>query len=352
MQCYVDHRLLKLIEKKSHSDNWPFKLLIDHAINREDLSLDILLGWPSLLELLDLGNLFEDFPYLTHQSELYSFIIARLAYASEQENLIRAYDQIFVECLTYVKALPMIHPDVLLEKIEKKQRLLQSHGDTSFFSASLGRYEKLLAEDPKNFMHDLILYLAWDRVCINLAMIFEHVSVDVNVQPGLNVFKHCLIESFEHITGQRRTRPSFFRLMEALYAFQMRNENMDSPTDAEWSILCEGAVALTPREKLSDAWFIDGAIKSQSQLNEIGNHKELLKVLTIDSPENIHASMSLASYMIHILNTSNTGKVFYFQPTEVMCLKEKEGQLYDVCTLRFFDSFLNESLETNSESFD
>ncbi len=123
--------------------------------------------------------------------------------------------------MTHIKALPCIQAPFLIDRIQKKRQSLALSQINEIFAQSLDDYEQSLLQNPSYTMHDLILYLAWDRVCINLAVIFEHDFSNANHR-GLEVLKECLLESFQHITSEGRTIPSFFRAIEALYAYQMR----------------------------------------------------------------------------------------------------------------------------------
>jgi hypothetical protein len=262
----------------------------------------------------------ENFPTFDKQNELFTLMIYLLPLEAEKEHLIRAYDQVFVECLTHVKAMPQMDPAFLLKHIQQKMQSL-TQAD-KLFVQSLARYEQRLLEYPAHFMHDLILFLAWDRACVNLAIVFEHPSPDVNIQSGLEVLKECLLESFQHITAHGRTAPGFFRLIETLYAYQMREERLQIHTEDEWTILCESASALKPREILGDVWYIDAAVADEEKLKKMEQENERLKVFTMDSADKVRASLSLARYMIDKLKNETAEWRYSLAPVEVICLKE------------------------------
>lgn len=175
-------------------------------------------------------------------------------------------------------------------------------------------------------MHDLILYLAWDRVCVHLAIVFENVDQNPNIRNGLEVLKECLLESFQHITSQGKTLPGFFRLVETLYAYQMREEYLQTYTDSEWLILCEGSRALKPRESLGDLLYIDAAVVHDQELNE--TPKEFLKMFTLEVVEKVNASLSLADYMIEQLKRDDPRWRYNLRPVEIICLREFQGSLF------------------------
>lgn len=326
MKFFTDNTLIeKILSSSETSDAISLQKIINEiAPSEHDHSLQIMLPWPSLLKYLGLEQLLENFPVFDSQNALFTFITSLLPLKTEKELLIRAYDQIFVECLTQIKALPQIDSSFLLQLIKEKRHSFDVQVD-SLFAQSLDHYEKQLLEHPTYLMHDLILYLAWDRVCVNLAILFEHPNSN-DIQSGLHILKECVLESFQHISAQGRTSPSFFRLVETLYAYQMREENLDLPTDAEWTILCAGASVLKLRENLPDVWYIDAAIVDKQKWNytQHETEKNCIKVFTFDSPEKVKACLSLILYMIDKLKEGPIEWHYFLSPVEIICLK-KEG---------------------------
>lgn len=322
MKTFIDNKLIQKITSETvDKENSLLKAYLKAGILTNDQPMQVMLGWPSLLEYLDLESLFENFPTLDNQNELFALIISTLPLESEKDFLIRLYDQVFVECLTHVKALPQIDPTFLIQRIQQKRQ-----SSLKLFAQSLDRYERLLLEHPAHIMHDLILYLAWDRVCVNLAILFEYRSPEVDIRSGLDVLKECLLESFQHITAHGRTAPSLFRLMEALYAYQMREENLPIYTDSEWSILCQSACALKPREILSDVWYIDAAVTDDQKLKEMDKEKKNLRVLTMDSVDKVQACLAFVHYMIDKLKLETEWQ-YSLCPIEVVCLQEYGNDL-------------------------
>lgn len=301
---------------------------IEAGILTEDQLIQIAFGWPSLLEYLNLELLFENFPKFDQQDEILHFIIATLSLQPEKERLIHLYDQLFANCLTHVKALPEIQPKFLLNQIQKKRQT-----DTQV-AQLLDLYERSFVEHLSSTMHDLILYLAWDRVCMNLAIVFEHIDYNTNIINSLKILKECLIESFQHITSQGRTSPSFFRLIETLYAYQMRDENLQTHTEAEWLILCQSARALKSRNLLSDIFYIDAAILEKEKLNKLEQKKEIIRVFTLDSPEIVRATLSLAHYMIEKLSHEIPNWQYSLCPIEIICITESENHFKFNTTIR------------------
>ncbi len=286
MKTYIDNRVMRKAE----------------LITEEN---QITFSWASLLKYLDMEPLFENFPVFDEENDLFAFMISAIAKDEEEELIIRLYDQVFVECLTHVKAIPQIHLEFILDKIQKNKSL--------FF---LEKYERLLMESPYEAIHGLILYLAWDRVCVNLTKIFEYVFPDLKKREGLETLKKCLVESFLHITGQGKSRPSFFKLMEALYAYQMREENLQAHTEEEWLVLCQGLGVLSHGGDLSDVVYIDAAL---------GKSVEPVKIVTLDPAEEVKIGLSLGRCLVDKLKKEFLEWQYDFAPLEIVCLKENTG---------------------------
>lgn len=317
MKAFIDNNLIRKITS--------FGTGCGENLMPQGPEIEAVFCWPSLLENIGQGDLFDKFPKFDEQNSLFVFIISSLTTETEPDLLIRLYDQVFVECLTNVKALEPISPEFLLYHIRENLEL--NFSETNLFTTALRRYERLFVDDPHNTMHDLILYLAWDRVCVNMAIIFEHVFPDQKIPINMNVLRDCLIESFVHITAQGRTVPGFFRFVEALFAYQMREENLQGPTDEEWDILCQSARALEPRDELADIFYVDAAIDTATGLRRIYTDKEPIKVLTIDSAEKVNAGIMLARYTIGKLKKEFVNWPYDLRQAEIFCLKEDDSGL-------------------------
>lgn len=298
MNTFIDHSLLQKISAGEKQN-----LLND--------PVDVTFGWPTFLGYLGLGSLFDAFPKFDEQNQLFVCLTCALASESTKDLMIRIYDQLFVECLTQVKALGEINSAHLLNLIQTKR---SSEKPNSLFLLSLQRNEKALLENPYHTIHDLTLYLAWDRMCVNLATAFDFIYPEIKTTDGLTILKECLLESFQHITEQGKTSPGFFRLVEALFAYEMREENLQLHTDSEWEILCQSSKALRSREHLSDIFYIDAALTKTPET--------LLRIYTLDSPDRVNSSFSLARLMNKKANWQ-----YIFSPVEVVCIKESESGL-------------------------
>lgn len=335
MRAFIDN---KLIEKIAIGENPKEVEAFLETCAKEGILTDgqlvqVSFGWPSLFEYIQQGGVLTTFPQFGDDHPLFALLMAVLTANPERDVVIRLYDQIFVECLTQVKALPQIHPAFLLEMIRQRRHKILSLQIKHIFSSSVEHYEKYLSEDPYNAIHDLTLYLAWDRVCIYLAIVFENMTPGLKIREGLDVLKECLIESFQHITAHGRTAPSFFRLMEALYAYYMRDEQLQSYNESDWAILCQGSQALKPRENLSDVFYIDAAIVSERELKHSQKGKDFFTVLTLDSVEKVSSTLSLAQFMINQLKKEEKGWLYTLCPVEIVCLEEIDGTFSVVDTI-------------------
>lgn len=322
MKASIDTKLIqKLVYEEDAAKRQAFLDDCRQALLfKGESSVQLVLGWPSLLDYLDFRSLFDSFQKFDAQNKLFSTVVEVLKLEAEKEVIIYLYDQLFVECLTQIKTLPIIDPQVLLNKIDMKRRRSLFYQTTDPFSFALQTYEKRLVENPRETLHDLILYLAWDRMCVYLATIFDHPTLQIG--NGLVILRACLIESFQHITRQGQTAPSFFRLLEALYAFQMKEENLQSYSDLEWEILCRSSIALQPREALADACYLDTA--SGQGANSDGSS---VTVLTLEKAEKVRAFLSLADDMSGKLTGEIADWSFTFSPYEIVCFRESEKGL-------------------------
>lgn len=273
MTTYIDNQLIRKVMSQK-----------DHEILQGLSSFRF--GWPSLFEYLDLGNVLQTFPVF-HQSKLFDFLIHTLSLKQEKELIIHLYDQLFVECLVQVKGLSQIDSKFLVSQIQQKK-----NDAPLVFIEAADYYKNALFENGSNTIHDLTLYLAWDRCCVYLAQVFEYNQATGFFINNLQILKECLIESFQHISAKGRTTPSFFRLVEALYALKMRDEHLQTYTDAEWRILSQGALALKPRDEFCDLFFVDFAL---------GQNVGASKMLTASFREKIEAALALTRFMINHL---------------------------------------------------
>ena len=322
MRFHIDQKIARKIASLDVKDREIFLEGIKVAIAAEN-DLQFVLDWAALLELLGYSGLVGSLQQTEAKKKIFSSVVQALKMDSDNEVIFYLFDQIFVECLTEVKTLkPILHPDILIDQV-RSLLTYPLFPNQDPFSGTLRYYDKRLTENLQDTLHDLILYLAWDRVSVYIAMIFDDVSL--KIKDGLRLLKDCLIESFQHIKGDGKTHPGFFRLIEALYAFEMKDENLQNYTDADWKTLCESVQALQPRDSLADVCFIDTALVS-----DLIQDKPLLKVLTLKSPNEVKTIISLANFMLKLLRTELSDQWRYgLCPYEILCLKQ-EGDILTV----------------------
>lgn len=317
MKTFFDHQILRIVknDKKSGVAKTICAVAREKGILIADKPLQVDLDWTSLLEVLDCGSLLESFPKFDENAPLFNILSEVLAKGMKKDLVIQLFDRVFAECLTQVKALPEINATLLLQQIEKRQKDLEACKIS--FTSSLEKWKIYLTDKPKEAMHDLILYLGFDRVCAYLAAIFEHTFGDEKAQVGLNTLKECLLESFQHITDQGRTAPGFFRMCETLYAYEMREEHLQGHTDAEWLILCQGIHALRSRDALSDLPHIDEALQNTEELDSPEKGKAL-HFVTSDPVEVVQAQFALANYMIEKIKRRDPTWKYHLSPVNVI----------------------------------
>lgn len=246
----------------------------------------ICFGWTSLLEYLELGSLFSNLPSNDH---LVKACISSLYTYRDKNDLFDVFDRLFAEYLSQIKDLPQIDPGSLLEAIKKDPIL-----------------KPFLKNHASDTMHDLILYLSWDRMCICLANIFNEQSTDQKFIEGIDILKDCLIESFQHITEQGKTAPSYFRLVEALFSYYMREENLQKHSEEEWKILCQSLNCFGDQNELVDVAYIDNGLKREEEMH-----------LTSDSSERVNSRIALAQMVMEKLKRDVKGWNYSLHPKKI-----------------------------------
>lgn len=319
MKAFIDNKLLRKLVF-DETDTTLQALLRAYDKTNIPQHLRIRFGWTSLLEYLGESALLEVFPKLDEQSSLFSFLKTSLAADPTPDACFKLYDQIFAECLTLVKALPQINPEYLLNKIHQQQQIPSFTHTNTLFHTTLEKFTIDLTEKPSHAMHDLILYLGWDRICVVFAAVFDHIFNDANFKEGLKTFKECLIESFQHITQHGRTSPGFYRFVETFYAYQMRDENIKSHNDAEWQILCHSSYVLKPDNELPDVPYIDACIVHKEHLHQNQHHEQCV-VFTQDSQEQVNARLDLVQFTMNKLQHEEQSWNYALVPPHVIYVK-------------------------------
>lgn len=322
MNFFIDNALIRKVNE--NKDNLLFikETCLRTSMVQENEKWGVCLTWPSFLEYCQLGALYSSVSIFGDQNKFSDLIIETLSSKFDKELLFALFDQIFVECLTQVKDLSVVQQPFLLNQIKKKRDGFSST-EKELFEFSLNHFENSLIAQPYQTLHDLILYLAWDRVCFNLSIVFENQSTNIDFINGVKTLKDCLVESFLHIFSEGKTSPSFFSLIEALYSFHMREEYIQSYSEPDWMVLCQSSQALRLRDHLPGVPYVDEALKNQS-----------LKVLTLDSIEKINATQILAKYVIKLLE-KETGWSGHLSGRRILSFYERDSKLsFDaVCNL-------------------
>jgi hypothetical protein len=164
----------------------------------------------------------------------------------------------------------------------------------------LAAYESALEERASQTMHDLVLYLAWDRMCVWMARLFDYQSTELKFIKGIEVLKECLIESYQHMT-QQGTSLSIYRMLEALFVYEIRQENLQKHTPEEWTTLSQSFHALTAQEGLVDFFYIDDAVVPEESLKIEEESSECYLIL--DSPDKVNSRLGFAQYMMDKLKS-------------------------------------------------
>ena len=281
MKISIDNQIVRLFSEDAEK-------ILSGPLGKPDHYLNF--NWPSLLEFLEVRPQFIAFDK-THPLFLAS--ISALCEVKNPEDLFYIYDSLFTEMLRQVKALQEIDPAFLLQKIEEQKRKPSFEQLKEILSPALAEQERALQKNTADTMHDLILYLAWDRMCICMLRLFDSSCAHPEFLQNLKKLKWCLIESYHHIASQGRTFPSFYRLIEALFYYQMRKEHLHLHSEADWNLLTRSFQLLKDPNELVDFFYIDHGIISDSK-----KEKEPLCHLTLDPPELVQSRIILAEYMI------------------------------------------------------
>lgn len=260
--------------------------------------------WPSFLEYIGMGSIYSELPVFNHTHKLFDAIVNTLSTHDEEGVVFHIYDHLFAENLKQISAHPRINPGYLVDSIRAKKKtpeFLEAH---KILSKTMDDYEINFIDDTANKMHNLILYLAWDRMCVCVSYLFNHQSVEPKYLDGIAGVGDCLIESYQHISQHGRTAPGISRMIETLFYYEMREENLQRHSDAVWELLTKSFPSLKPQDELMDFLYIDNAVIPFEKYNN-----ELY--LTRDSADIIDTRITLAEYMAEKLNYSLSPKTIH-----------------------------------------
>lgn len=290
MKLVIDKQLVDTLSLENGGMEQHAALKAPHRID---------LRWPTFLEAIGLSSVLYSLPDFTEQC------IKKLELCEDNNSVYQLFDGLFAETLTQVKSIQELNAPYLLQAIA-------DHEIKPWFSAPLEPYKQKLMESPKLAMHDLVLYLGWDRMCLAMSRIWDHQSPDPKFQRGIEVLKDCLIESFQHIHIDGRTAPSLYRLFEALFFYYMREENIQKHTDEEWALLNQSFQILKAPGELADIFYIDDMLLP----------KEDQMYITLDSEEKVRARNAFASFMLSRLKKEVPSWNFSSHKKEVVSLKK------------------------------
>lgn len=254
----------------------------------------IVFRWPALLTFLDRGSVFGELPSFEESQPLFQACVKTLFASAEKEVLFYVFDRLFAEILQQVAALPTINASTLSAAIEERQKKLYDERETAL-TYSLNFYQLSFSQAAPRVMHDLVLYLAWDRMCVAVSRLFDYQTDSPVFVHGLTVLKDCLLESYQHIKQQGRTSPSLYRLLEAFFYYQMREENLQKHTEEEWAVLSAGIPTLKIENEPADFFYIDDA------MGESGAEV----YLTLEPSEKVHTRLVLMKCLLNKLKTED-----------------------------------------------
>lgn len=302
MKYVADNQIIKILAQN------PKELMQNAFIADPDNQL--YLRWPALLEYLGLGSLLTTLPTFEPAQPLFNACVTTLSSNKEKEVCFYIYDQIFTECLNQIKMLPQMNAPYLIEAI-KKSRLTPSFLTAEkIISSSLSAYEIALISHGAAAIHDLVLYLAWDRMCVCMGHLFDYQTAEPKFNKGLIILKECLIESYLHISQHEKTSPNLSRMIESLLFYHVREDNLQNHTDKGWETLSKSLPHLNPQNELADIYYIDDALVPESDDNQV--------YLTLEEAAKVNVKLELAQYIFEKLKEEDSQWDYTFQPKKVI----------------------------------
>lgn len=271
MKIHIPSDIASLLSKECYDE----PLL--KAVSGHDVQLDV--RWSSFLHFLGLDHLFFQAPLIDANHMIFKATLDVLSAHKERSELEYVFDSLFAECLRIVKSLKEIDPAFLLQKIDERRSSLPVQLSAKI-APVLDHYSMLLKDKPYHTMHNLVLLLAWDRMCVLMKGLFDHQSSSKVFACGINVLKECLIESYIHISTQVGCKISLYRLVEALLYYFIREENINSHTDHEWKVFSHGVSILRDEDLfISNNFYIDDLF-AQNELSDIYLSSELTEIVS------------------------------------------------------------------------
>ncbi|MBA3238435.1 MAG: hypothetical protein H0T62_08850 [Parachlamydiaceae bacterium] len=310
MEIIVDNQIVKFLANNP-TDTTKIPLI-------SDPKNQILFRWPSLLEYLELGSIFANLPAFDETQPIFKTCISMLSVNEDKEILFYVFDRLFTENLNQIKNLPQINAPFLSEAINAHRQTSNYLAVEHVLSEVLDTCKAVLEVNAVHTMHDLILYLAWDRMCMCMARIFDYQSTDPIFTQGIEVLRGCLIESYQHINQQGMTIPGIYRMLEALFFYEMREENLQNHTATNWITLNQSYKTFVGQNELPDFFYIDDAIIPVEELKSVNETSECY--LTQERSENVQARLALTQLMLSKLKAENSQWNYVLQPQKIVCL--------------------------------
>ncbi|MCX6990014.1 MAG: hypothetical protein NTX49_02955 [Chlamydiae bacterium] len=273
-------------------------------------------GWPALLAYLELESLFTRLPVFDKTDSIFETCLTILHTSEDRDTLLSLYDHLFAKNLSEIKDLPEISAPFILEAIKQAREKDSFPLIEKVVSAVLTYYETALLENTSHTMHDLILNLSWNRTCSCLRHLFDFPSADQKFLSALNILRRCLIESYSHIKLQKKTSPSIYSLIEALFFYEVREENLQKHTASNWALLSESFPLIEKENILTDFPYIDDAIVSKETVDE----DQSSCFLTLESAGSVESRLSLARYMLEKIEDLEPAWNFRLEPKKIVSL--------------------------------
>ena len=305
MKIIVDNQIVKILsQERLEAINIPLLFESDNQIYFK---------WPALLEYLGLGSILSSHD----QTEpLFVASVSALCASSEKEVVYYVYDRLFAEILSQIKGVRQINAQFLLQAIKEKKEKISNKEFQKILFSPLEAIKERLRNNPIETIHDLILYLAWDRVCMLSSVIFNYQSTDSHFIEGIALLKECLIESYQHISRDGRTSPSIYRMMESLFFYQMREERLDLHTADEWMLLSQSFSVLKDPEALADVYYIDDAFEKEG-----GDKESSDCYLTLDSQDVVKGRFFLINCILNKIQKETREWTLVLRPKKIVSLE-------------------------------
>ena len=242
---------------------------------------------------------------------------ATLCANEEKEVIHYLFDGLFTENLQQITSLKQMNAAFLVQAIRDKREKISCNKEKEGLAFTLNTYERALTENISETMHGLILYLGWDRCCVCMAHLFDYQTNEPKFIQNIALLWECLIESYQHIFLQGRTRPGIYRMFEACLFYQMREENLHALTADEWELVNQSFQLLKPEEELMDCFYIDDAIAMK-------NDEDAECYATVDSSLQVQTKVALAKYMIDKIKRDFPSWNFSFNPKKIIHLTNSD----------------------------